>query len=102
MYIVRQIFKLSIYTAVRGVIFYIGSKPCDILTDERRYLLLISSLKNDYETNRRCDALLEYEDDFRRIAIANGLNFLTCVCDIKRLFFYFTRVLCSFELIYCV
>ena len=42
--VARQIFKLSKYTSVHNVIFYIGSKPCDIILDERRFLLLQSCM----------------------------------------------------------
>ena len=37
--------------------------------------------------------MLEYENDFIRVATAYDLNYLKCVSDIKRLFFDFTRVL---------
>ena len=32
---IRSIFKLFRYTSIREVIAYMGSKPCDILLDER-------------------------------------------------------------------
>ena len=78
---------------MRDVIFYIGLRPCNILMDKRRYLLLISCLRNDCETTRRCSALLEYEDDFIHITTAYGFNSLMCVSIIKRLMFIFMWVL---------
>ena len=49
---VRHIFRLSRFTSVRDVIVYIGSKTCDILIDERRFLLNISCLNSQYSTIR--------------------------------------------------
>ena len=40
----KRIFRSSRFTSVRDVNVYIGSKPCDILLDERRFLLNMSCL----------------------------------------------------------
>jgi hypothetical protein len=42
--IIQRIFKLSRFTSVRNVIMYAGSKPSNILVDER-HLLQLSCLK---------------------------------------------------------
>ena len=39
--LIKRIFKLSRFTSVCVVIFYIGSKPCDILIDERRFFIIV-------------------------------------------------------------
>ena len=46
--VIRRIFKFSRYTSEHDLIVYVGSKPCDILLDERHSLLFMSSLKSDW------------------------------------------------------
>ena len=38
--VIRRIFKLSKYTSVHDVIVFMGSKPSDIILDERRFFIV--------------------------------------------------------------
>ena len=63
--VVRRIFLSCQLILLCVMYFYIGSKLCDILIDERQYIyLLMSYSRNDCETISRYGGLLEYEDDF--------------------------------------
>ena len=54
--------------SVHGLIVYIGSKPCDILLDERHSLLLMSCLKNNCNVVKICGLLLIGLAVFRHIS----------------------------------
>ena len=87
--VVRRIFKLSKYSSVRDVIVCIGSKPCDIILDERRVSLLQSCMQSACGVIRKCGHVLSHSKDVLRIIMENSVYFNLSAGYVKRQFFKF-------------
>ena len=86
---IRRVFKLSKYTSVKNVIFYVGGKPVKVLLDERRCLLIKSCLDGSYGVLRKCARLVGWTDDFMRIRCSYGVHESLPVSLIKKYFYDF-------------
>ena len=87
--VVRQIFKLSKYTSVHDVIIYIGSKPCDIILDERGFLLLQSCMQSACGVIRKCRHMLYHSNDVLRIILEYSVYFNFSTGYVRHQFFEF-------------
>ena len=74
-------------SSIRDVIVYIGSKPCGILIDERRFLMNMSCLNSLYSTIRLCGHLLSNSHDITRISMTYSVFVNLSVAGVKRQFY---------------
>ena len=74
---VRRIFQLSKYISVRdiGLIVFIGLKPCDIILDERRFLLLQSYMQSACSAIRKYRLVLSHLKDALHIIMEYSVYF---------------------------
>ena len=91
--VIRRVFKLSRYTSVKNVIFYVGGKPVKILLDERRCLLIKSCLYGSCGILRKCARLVGWTDDFMRIRCTYGVHESMSVGVLRRCFYDFVKSL---------
>jgi hypothetical protein len=89
--VIRRVFKLSKYTSVKNIIFYIGGKPVKILLDERRCLLIKSCLDGSCGLLRKCARLVGWTDDFMRIRCDYGVHESMTVSGLKKCFYEFVK-----------
>ena len=85
--VIRRIFRLFRFTSVRDVIVYIGSKPCDLFIDDRRFLLNMSCLNSQYSTIRLCGHLLSNSHDVTRISMKYSVFVNLSVAGVRRQFY---------------
>jgi Reverse transcriptase (RNA-dependent DNA polymerase) len=90
--VIRRIFKLSRYTSVRDIIIIVGSKPCDVLVDERRVLQLLTCLKGDCDVIRICGRLLCNSRDLMRIFMKYDVHFTLSAGLVKLQFYRFLQL----------
>ena len=86
--VIRCIFKLSRYTSLCEVIVYIGSKPRDILLDERRFLLLLFCLKSICNPIRLGACLMKDSADVRCIKMKHNVDFIVSASAMRKQFFF--------------
>ena len=84
--VIRKIFKLSKHTSVRHVIHYIGSKPCKILIDERRCLLISLCLTSCYASVKNIALLYILSDDFNFLCVNYDICYLYNQHEIRQSF----------------
>ena len=90
--VIRRIFKLSKFTSVRHIIHMIGSKPGNILIDERRCLLLLSCSRDECTVVRNVASVLACCDDFNRIFITYNVSSVYCSYEVKHNFSDFMNI----------
>ena len=91
--IIRRIFKLFRYTSVRKGIVYIRSKPCNILLDERRFLLSLSCLESTCNPIRLSACLMKDSANVRCIKMKCNVDFIVPASVVKKQFFQFVHCL---------
>ena len=74
---------------MRDVIVYIGLKPCDIILDERRFLLLQSCMQNACGVTRKCGHVSSHSKDVLRIIVEYSVYFNLSARYVRRQFFEF-------------
>jgi hypothetical protein len=87
--VVRRIFNMSRRTSVRDIIVYAGSKPCDVMLDERHFLLLRECLRSDYGIVRLCGRLHGQLKYVTKICLTYGVSDVLPVTAIKKFFYDF-------------
>ena len=84
--VVKRSFKLIKYTSVHDVSVYIGSMFCDIILDERRFLLLQSCIQSACGVKRKCGHVLSYSKDVLHIIMEYCVYFNLSTGYVRRQF----------------
>jgi hypothetical protein len=73
------------------IIVYAGSKPCDVMLDERHFLLLRECLRSDYGIVRLCGRLHGQLKYVTKICLTYGVSDVLPVTAIKKFFYDFVN-----------